>query len=253
MTEKDAGSDPLIATSAKMLPFIHALTNEAAEKCAATFANSAQADAPLAIAKTAQAHFEQTWTLIQTIHPAELDCAAGCCHCCYLTAETTAAEALGIAKYLRDTRTPEQMREIEKRVNRTAEQVCGLSPEARVQAKIPCALLENGKCGAYPARPLGCRAWNSRSAGVCAALLENSENGGGDLRRFQDQRPLGIHAGIGAGLAQALTSAGLTEPAERPCELNAALGIALSKPNVAERWQAGEDVFAPARSAGTQA
>ena len=245
MTEKGVEDDPLVATSAKMLPFIHALAKETAEKCAATLTRNA----PIAAAETAQAQFEQTWTLIQTIQPAALDCKTGCCHCCYLTAETTAAEALQITNYLRDTRTQGQLMEIEERVKRTAEQVRGLSPEARVRAKIPCALLEGGQCGAYPVRPLGCRAWNSRSAGACAALLEN---GGGDLRRFQDQRPLGIHAGVGAGLAQALNTAGLLEPAQRPCELNAALHIALSEPGAAESWQAGMDVFAPARSAETQ-
>ena len=235
MKNNSAKPDSLIATAAKMQPFIQALAAETAQECVA---------APLAVAEVAQNKFEQTWTLIHSLQPAAFACGAGCCHCCHLTAETTGAEALWIARYLERTRTPEQMAELKIRVAGTAAQVKGLSPEARAAAKVPCSLLENGQCAAYAARPLGCRAWNIRSVEACEAVLRN---GAGDLRRFQDQRPPGIHDGVAAGLTRALTAAGLPEPSDQPCELNAGLRIALLEPDAATRWQAGEDVFAPAR------
>ena len=244
MIEKPANSPRFAATAEKMKPFIQALTNETALRCAAALSAATPSDAPLAAAGAAQAQFEETWTLIQSLQPAELDCGKGCSHCCWLTAETTGAEAQGIARHLETTRTPEQLRELRARVAETAKRVKGLPPEARVAARIPCSLLENGRCAAYAARPLGCRAWNSRRESACIAALQTGRE---DLRPVQDQRPLGIHVGVGSGLAQALAAAAIPESFDNPCELNAAMHIALSESDGENRGKTGVDEFAAAR------
>lgn len=120
----------------------------------------------------------------------------------------------------------------------------GLSPEARVRAAVPCALLEGSRCSVYSVRPLGCRSWNSRDARACAQVMTD---GGGDLRPVQDQRPSGIESGVRAGFAAALRSASLPEDDTRRCELNAALQIALEDPSALPGWLGGTDTLAPAR------
>ena len=74
------------------------------------------------------------------------------------------------------------------------------------------------------------------------------QDGEGDLRPVQDQRPFGIESGVRAGSAAALRQAGLPEDDTRRYELNSALQIALSEPLALERWTGGADVLAPARA-----
>jgi len=122
-------------------------------------------------------------------------CAAGCAYCCHLTVEASAPEVFLIAAHLKQNSSAERLAAIQERVEQTAAKVRGLSPEDRVRAALPCALLENGQCAAYAARPLGCRSWNSRDAGACAKVMQE---GGGDLRPVQDQRPFGIESEVRA-------------------------------------------------------
>ncbi len=42
----------------------------------------------------------------------------------------------------------------------------GLSRDEHAQAKVPCALVVDGKCSIYEIRPMACRAWNAFSAAL---------------------------------------------------------------------------------------
>ncbi len=237
-------TDTFAATPAKMLPFARALAADVQAHLRQELTAPMTPGAVLGATKVSHQFYEQTWRYIQSLHVAQHACAAGCAHCCHLTVEASAPEVFLLAAHLKSTFSANRLAAVTKRVEQTAAKVRGLSPEERVRADVPCALLENGHCTAYAARPLGCRSWNSRDADACA---EVRRDGGGDLRPVQDQRPFGIESGVRAGFAAALAQAGLPDDDDRRCELNAALQIALCEPQALERWAGGQDVLALSR------
>ncbi len=241
-----APADVNAATPAKMLPFVRALANDVHLALQPGLRCPVAPETLLAATEASHQFYEQTWRYVQSLNMVSHACAAGCAYCCHLTVEASAPEVFLIADYLKAHLPAGRLEAVKARVRHTASAVRGLSPDARVRAAVPCALLENGQCSAYGVRPLGCRSWNSRDAHACARVLHE---GGGDLRPVQDQRPGGIESGIRAGFAAALSSAGLPEDDTRRCELNTALQIALGDPSALSGWLDGTDTLAPSRAA----
>ncbi len=239
-------ADANAATPAKMLPFARALAQDVQTALQPGLRPPVAPQTLLAATETAHQFYEQTWRYVQNLNVVPHACAAGCAYCCHLTVEASAPEVFLIVAYLKATLPAERLEAVKIRVRQTAAAVAQLSPVARVRAAVPCALLENGRCSVYTVRPLGCRSWNSRDARACAQIMQD---GGGDLRHVQDQRPGGIESGVRAGFAAALRSAGLPEDDTRRCELNTALAIALDVPQALAGWLGGTDTLAPARAA----
>src|SRR5262249_56239434 len=69
------------------------------------------------------------------------------------------------------TLTPAASAAAYARIAAHADQISGLSYEEHAQARIPCALLVDGRCSVYPCRPFACRAWNSTSAARCETIF----------------------------------------------------------------------------------
>jgi Fe-S-cluster containining protein len=176
----------------------------------------------------------------ETYPPPPLACREGCDWCCYFAVGTTVPEVARIVAYLRQTLSPEEFVALRERVGRLAEQRRAGPPPERGGARLPCALLVEHRCVAYPVRPLTCRGFNSRDAHRCEQSV--TSRGKIDVPLYVPQQRLTTFAldGVIAGLAQA----GL--PADR-LELTAALRIILEDPGAVERWLAGAPVFAPAR------
>ena len=229
-----------------MLPFVRALAGDMERRLGACLSRPVTPPAVSAAARAAHEGYDQTWRYVQSLNVVQHDCRAGCSFCCSLTVETSAPEVFLIAEHLRSTRTDAQLDLLRERLRRTSAAIRGLTPTGRVRAAIPCALLENGLCSVHAVRPLACRSWNSRDVSACERVMQE---GGGDLRAAQDQRPLGINAGVHAGFVAALRGARLPEDAERRCELNTGLRIALDQPQAMERWVSGDDTLEPARAA----
>ena len=234
------------ATPAKMLPFARALAKDVQAALQTGLRPPLAPQALLAAVEMSHQFYEQTWRYVQNLNMVPHACAAGCAHCCHLTVEASAPEIFLIAAYLKESLPAERLEAVKARVRTTAAAVRGLSPDARVRAAVPCALLVNGQCSVYPVRPLGCRSWNSRDVRACAQVMQD---GGGDLRPVQDQRPGGIESGVRAGVAAALHTVGLPEDDTHRCELNTALAIALDDPEALSGWLGGTDTLAPARTA----
>lgn len=167
-------------------------------------------------------------------------CREGCAFCCYQTVGTAAPEVLRIVSYLRQTLTTEQMQATLARVRERAEQRRALRPDRRSRARLPCPLLVENRCIAYSVRPLTCRGFNSADAGACERSLQTGNAAG--VPAYAPQRRLCTFVldGMRAGLEEARLDGELLE-------LALALDIALTLPNAAERWLAGETVFAAAR------
>lgn len=243
-SEQPASRDPFAATPEKMLPFVRALAGDTERRLGAALSRPITPPAVAAAARAAQEGYDQTWRYVQSLNVVQHDCRAGCSFCCFLTVETSAPEVFLIAERLRATRTAAQLALLRERLRRTSAAVRGLTPTGRVRAAIPCGLLENGLCSVHDVRPLACRSWNSRDVSACERIMRE---GGGDLRAVQDQRPFGINAGVHAGLVAAMRGAGLPEDAERRCELNTGLLLALDHPQGIEQWLVGKDILLLAR------
>jgi len=167
-------------------------------------------------------------------------CQEGCAFCCHQTVGTAAPEVLRIVAYLRQTLTPDQMQATLARVRERAEQRRALRPDQRRRAGWPCPLLVENRCTAYPVRPLTCRGFNSSDARQCERALQTGN--AVSVPVYAPQRTLCTYVldGMRAGLEEAHLDGALLE-------LTAALDIALSLPDAAERWLAGKEVFAAAR------
>jgi Fe-S-cluster containining protein len=171
-----------------------------------------------------------------------LACREGCAWCCHKTVGTAAPEVLRIAAYLRQTLTPEELQVTRARVNELAEQRRALRPDRRSRARLPCALLVENRCSVYPVRPLTCRGYNSADARRCEQSLEPASQAVVPSYAPQQRLCTFVLDGMRAGLAESRLDGELLE-------LTAALQIALTLPDAAERWLAGEAVFASARLA----
>jgi hypothetical protein len=166
---------------------------------------------------------------------AQAECRAGCVSCCYLMVSGTPFEILSIARQVLETRTPAEIEGLKDRLRQVSQ--VPLDPALRVEAKIPCALLENGRCSTYEQRPSTCRMMLSQSRAACDACLK----GAGSSIPYIEQ-PSKIAAVMQMGIDYALiTRRNLST--ER-AELSRALLIALGDFDGAlARWLQGDDPF----------
>jgi Fe-S-cluster containining protein len=167
-------------------------------------------------------------------------CDAGCAHCCSLHAEVRPAEAVRIAEHLRATLPPERLEALRRRIVEVARRTVAMDHQSRPDARIACSLLEDARCSAYEVRPFVCRACNAADPVSCEQSL-------GDPAVtnvvYAPQHALYHYAG--AAMVRAQHAVGL---GHELVELNAALAVALSVPDAARRWLAGEAIFADVRA-----
>jgi hypothetical protein len=163
-------------------------------------------------------------------------CREGCHWCCRLSVIVTAPEVLYLAEYVRQTFDADRLASLRERLASVEKEIQGMDPVARARHGPYCALLVDGRCTAYDARPVKCRSWFSYDVEACER---------GDSVRV----PLPLVSngeGVQSGLEQGLKRAGL---AGARYELTAALRIALDVPDAAGRYLAGEPVFDTAKCA----
>jgi Fe-S-cluster containining protein len=167
-------------------------------------------------------------------------CQQGCAWCCYTPVGTAAPEVLRIVAYLRETLSPELWKGFCERVRSGAQhrQTLGLAQVRR--SALPCPLLVDDRCSAYPVRPLTCRGYSSSDSHSCKQSLET--DGGVRVPIYWPQQRLSAFVldGLRAGLEESLLDGELLE-------LTAALRIALDTTDVEDRWLGGESVFSSAR------
>ena len=123
-----------------------------------------------------------------------------------------------------------------------AEASRGLRPAERARLGLPCPFLADDSCSIYPVRPLVCRGANSADVAACIRAFGPAADGG-IVPQYGPQ--VALYHGIHDGLVAALAAAG--RPAETLC-LFPAMQIALTEPEAARRWCAGETLFDAARA-----
>ncbi|RME42102.1 MAG: YkgJ family cysteine cluster protein [Chloroflexi bacterium] len=172
--------------------------------------------------------------------PHPLACRAGCPWCCYLPVGVTAAEAVRIAEYLRTTLPACMFEAVREQVAGLDEGTRHMDEDARAIARLPCPLLDDRLCSVYAVRPLACIAWTSFDALACKAAWYTATPATVPAHAVCYQAVMSVRLGLRSGLADV----GLDG---EKLDLTTAVRIALEVPDGAERWLAGEPVFAPAR------
>jgi Fe-S-cluster containining protein len=172
--------------------------------------------------------------------PPTLACREGCDWCCYLRVGTAAPEVFRIVLYLRETLSPDELQATRERIVRLDEERRQLRASKRGSGRLPCALLVNRRCSAYPVRPLTCRGFNSSDAHQCERFLKLGNKVTVPTYAAQLRLTTFVLDGMRAGVSEAGLKGDLLE-------LTAALRIAFEVPDALERWLAGEPVFASAR------
>lgn len=172
-------------------------------------------------------------------------CRAGCAWCCHVLVAVAVPEALGIADYLRHALPAERAAMLAAAVVVLDAKIRGLDADERAVRQLPCAFLVDASCAIYPVRPLLCRGWNSLDVIACRANYRQPDIM--PITVYALQRRLGVQ--VASGIDTALEEAGLGGGTD--LELTAAVRIALEEASAADRFLAGEPVFAPARAIGS--
>lgn len=165
----------------------------------------------------------------------QLDCAAGCSHCCHARVEAMAPEIFQIASALAARPPLEQAETVARLEAYLAVQTQDASPQDAPWSHRPaCPFLIDQLCSIYAVRPAACRKAHSRDVAACAS----------DAALIPQSLELAMHAeALQLGTAAAYRQRGLDA---QPHELVQAVLLALRDPTALGRWQAGEPVFAAA-------
>src|SRR5688572_1026287 len=133
-------------------------------------------------------------------------CQTGCSYCCHLRVEIRPHEAFVLVHHIQTKLSAEQRTGVLLRIEQTLERIESLAPDQHVRAGIPCALLQEGVCSAYEARPAVCRKYHSVSVDTCRNAFEDpSAPLTGDI---EDEQVRMAGNAVALGHAQGLDDAG---------------------------------------------
>lgn len=165
-------------------------------------------------------------------------CRRGCSFCCHLRVEIRPHGAFVLAHHIQTKFSAEQRARVVARLEQTLERIESMTPEQHNRAGIPCALLEDGACSAYDARPATCRKYYSVSVETCHNTFNDpSAPRTGDIENEQVRM---AGNAIALGYAKGLEDAGYDI---QLYELHHALHIALTKPKSEKRYRKGKRAF----------
>lgn len=167
---------------------------------------------------------------------APLACTVGCAWCCHLKVAVTAPEVIALAAHLDGLPAEVRERAVE-RIVAVDTRTRGMSTAQRLAARIACPLLEDGRCIAYESRPAACRAANSYDAAGCERALSEPTKA---IRVANSPIAVSMCDATRGAASVTAMAVGLDG---RLLELNAALRIAVERPNAAEQWSRGQPAF----------
>jgi Fe-S-cluster containining protein len=180
-------------------------------------------------------------SLFEALPPtAPLQCESGCTACCHRKVACTITEAIGIAAGL-DDREDEERGRIQAAARLLHARTATLDEAGRIRTGLPCALLANGKCDIYGARPISCRATYSFDRAACETRYFRF---GFDSQIPHHDLMIEAHGQMLLGYGRALDRLGLDGGI---VELNSALAIIADDPGAIGRYLAGERPFEAAK------
>lgn len=170
-----------------------------------------------------------------------LACQRGCNYCCHQRVEIRPYEAFVLASHIQTRMSAATQADVKIRLNANKVRIVPLAPLQHTRAGIACALLENGACSVYEARPAACRKYYSLSVDTCRNAFEApAEPLSGALE--DDGLRLAGNA-VALGYARGIEDAGRDT---HRYELHAALIEAMENPKSARRYRDGKKAFVSA-------
>jgi Fe-S-cluster containining protein len=162
----------------------------------------------------------------------ELACKCGCSYCCHLRIEIRPHDAFVMAQHVQARFSAEQRARTLARVEEALERIAPLTPDQHIRAGIPCALLEDGACSVYEARPATCRKYYSVSVETCRnAFNDTAAPLTGEI---EDEQVRLAGNAVALGYTKGLEDAGYDATLY---ELHYALHRALTNPKAETRYR----------------
>ncbi len=223
------------------------MTETVSAACQATFERE-RADARRTVARDADAVRTQVVRMYARLEHEQvaviastkltLACERGCNYCCHQRVEIRPYEAFVLAEHIRTRMTAAQQADVVIRLSSNRARIAPLNALQHTQAGIACALLVDGECSVYEARPAACRKYYSLSVETCRDAFEHpTEPLTGPLE--DDNLRLAGNA-VALGYARGIEESG--RDADR-YELHGALLEALENPKSSKRYRAGKKAF----------
>ncbi len=109
-------------------------------------------------------------------HNQEPVCAKGCALCCHQPVFAMDYELNYLQNFINKELSPELKKRIALRAGEKRNRLSGLDEARLLKSKYSCALLENGVCTAYRARPVACRIYLSSNLESCRHFYHKPED-----------------------------------------------------------------------------
>lgn len=198
----------------------------------------------LAVVRAAHKEFERAYAAAPAAARATVSCRAGCGTCCHVPVGVQAHEVLLAAEYIQTHVPPGEFEAVLTRVAAHRAAFAGRTMDERAALKIPCALLRDGSCTIYEARPEACRSHHSHNLDGCRSNLES----GLDLVDVLIPEIRGRMFAVMLAIDQAVAEAGFDGQAY---DFGSALHEALTDSRCAVRWMQRQPTFSEScREAG---
>lgn len=127
-----------------------------------------------AAAKESLAAYDRVGEKFIEKNAVRLDCGAGCSICCSLRVDVLAHEVFFLAHHVLTRFSPEQLRELNRKLEAHVGRVLDLTPYEHATTNLRCPMLrDDGFCGVYEARPRSCRRHHSRDVKVCQYTFDH--------------------------------------------------------------------------------
>lgn len=168
----------------------------------------------------------------------KIACARGCAYCCHLRVEVRPHEVFVLAQHMQSTFDDTKRARLMEKLDENVRRIAPLSAEQHIRAGIPCAMLEDGACSVYDARPATCRKYHSVSVDTCRDAYNDTS---APLTGPLEHKHLRLAGNATAlGFAKGLEEAGLNADM---VELQFALKLALESGKPEKRYRAGKKPF----------
>ncbi len=190
----------------------------------------------LAVLRSAHLGFDRAYATAPAAARALVSCRGGCGTCCHVPVGAQAHEVLLAAEYIQTHFPPADFEALIVRIATHRAAYCGRTMDERAALKTPCALLREGSCSIYEARPESCRSHHSKNLDGCRSNLEK----GLDTVDVLIPEIRGRMFAVMLGIDQAVAEAGFDG---RAYDFGSALHEALTDGMCAVRWMQRQPAF----------
>jgi len=176
----------------------------------------------------------------ESVSQPEIQCRAGCSHCCHMRVHVTPIEILHLADQIREVWTEKEIDLLIDQLDQATRKAEGLDDFEYGLQKIRCPLLDGDNCGVYKSRPFECRGYVSFDVQACITAANDYNKW--DVPMCLSQ--FSIFKGMQAGMSTTLAA---NDYEFEMLEFTHALKIALKTEDISQKWLEGEGVFSEAR------